>query len=100
MTPTTPSPIPLAEPMYIGSGSAALVELEMTAWQQGYQAAQEPFMRDFEEIQRAACAACEEALNQYIPLDEARFSDIFTLAWSAGYSLHVRELDQTRGPVA
>jgi hypothetical protein len=86
--------------MYIGSGSAALVELEIAAWQQGYAAMANPPLRDMDEIHHAACAACDEALSDYIPLDQDRFCDIFTLAWSAGYCMHVREVDRARAPVS
>lgn len=89
-----------SEPVYIGSGSEALVELEMAAWEQGYQAVDELRLETMEEIQCAARAACDEALERYIPLDEARFCDIYTLAWSAGYCHHARKLKQTRPPTA
>jgi|SwirhisoilCB3_FD_contig_31_16731146_length_332_multi_2_in_0_out_0_1 hypothetical protein len=93
----TTSPL---EPVYIGSGSEALVELEMAAWEQGYHAVKEPCLETMEEIQRAARVACDDALDRYIPLDEARFCDIYILAWSAGYCLHARKLKQTPPPAS
>jgi hypothetical protein len=33
----------------------------------------------------AASAACDEALQTFVPLDERAFREVFTLAWAAGY---------------
>ncbi|HEX6123033.1 MAG TPA: hypothetical protein VFY89_07730 [Ktedonobacterales bacterium] len=97
---TTAQPGPPIEPLYIGSGIESLVELEITAWEEGYQAANEPCLRCMDEIYRAAAAACEQALTRYIPLDEERFTDIFTIAWSAGYCTHGRELQRASAPLS
>lgn len=66
-----------------------LVEVELEALRQGRECAQADgtrALRDAQAIAEAATAACERALvEQYVALDEARFRDVFTLAWRAGY---------------
>lgn len=93
----------LVELVYIGSGSEALVELELVAWELGYQVAShtaEP-LTEITEVLRAAELACDEALRRYVPLDEARFCDIFILAWSAGYwSFHRAGARRRRVPTS
>jgi hypothetical protein len=83
----------IADPIYIGTSTEALIEVQLDAWDRGFQmAAQAMELLDtFTEIASAAENACDEALSRYIPLDEERFCDIFTLAWCAGYCSFKRE---------
>jgi hypothetical protein len=83
----------VAEPIYIGTSTEALIEVQLDAWERGYQMAVQAMelLDTFTEIASAAENACHEALRRYIPLDEERFCDIFTLAWCAGYCSFKRE---------
>lgn len=66
-----------------------LVDVALEGRRQGREqakAAGASALRDMCAIIEAASAACDRALvEQYLPLDEARFRDVFTLAWCAGY---------------
>lgn len=71
-----------------------LIELQIVAWGLGGDGAKadgDGVLRDLMAIEQRAERACEEALRIYVPLDLARFRDIFTLAWVGGYCA-------TRGP--
>lgn len=83
---------PLVDLIFIGSGPEALIELQVDTWELGRQAAAQSSkpLQAIAEVLRAAERACDEALGRYVPLDEARFRDIFTLAWSAGYCSFAR----------
>jgi hypothetical protein len=74
-----------------------LVDLELEALQLGGERARADgtgALRDMAAIAEAATRACDRALvEQYTPLDEAKFREVFTLAWCAGY--HV-ETSRTR----
>jgi hypothetical protein len=65
-----------------------LIALEMEAWALGSACAIADgarALRDLAAIEQAAEVACDEALRIYVPLDLARFHDVFTLAWIGGY---------------
>jgi hypothetical protein len=66
-----------------------LVEVELEALRLGGEQAHADgtgALRDMAAIAEAATRACDRALvEQYTPLDEATFREVFTLAWCAGY---------------
>ncbi len=66
-----------------------LVEVEIEALRQGAEQAHrdgQQHLTTMGAISNAAAAACNRALEvQYLPLDERKFREVFTLAWSAGY---------------
>jgi hypothetical protein len=66
-----------------------LVELELEALRQGGERARADgadALHDIAAIGEAAAGACDRALaQQYMPLDERRFREVFTLSWCAGY---------------
>lgn len=66
-----------------------LVEVELEALRQGAEQARQDGSRHLigmQAIRKAAVVACDRSLEvQYLPLDEQRFREVFTLAWCAGY---------------
>ena len=65
-----------------------LIELQIEAWTLGGACAKsdgQRALRDLLAIEQRAEVACEESLVLYVPLDLARFHDVFTLAWVGGY---------------
>ncbi len=89
---SSPQAAPAVDLIYIGSGFEALIEIQLDAWEKGRQAAIQAAqpLEAIAEIARAAEKACDEALLCYVPLDEARFCETYTLAWSTGYCAHTR----------
>lgn len=92
------SPLPARPPVFISCCPDELVEVELEALRQGRERARADgpaALREMQAVSEAAATACDRALaEQYIALDEARFRDVFTLAWCAGY----REVaEQRRG---
>jgi hypothetical protein len=91
LTPSTAvSPLAApAAPVFISCCPEELVEVELEALRQGRARARADGAQALcrpQAISEAAAAACERALaEQYVALDEARFRDVFTLAWCAGY---------------
>jgi hypothetical protein len=82
-------PVIIAEPRLISCSHEELVELELEALRQGSERASADgamILRDTQAVMQAAKEACERALaEQYIPLDQPKFREVFTLAWCAGY---------------
>lgn len=65
-----------------------LIELQIEAWALGSACARTDGLRalsDLMAVEQRAEIACEDALLIYVPLDLARFHDVFTLAWVGGY---------------
>lgn len=65
-----------------------LIELQIEAWALGGARARSDgprVLRDLPAIEQRAKIACDEILLLYVPLDLARFCDVFTLAWVGGY---------------
>lgn len=65
-----------------------LIELQIEAWALGSACAQADSsraLRDLMAVEQRAEIACEDALLIYVPMDLARFHDVFTLAWVGGY---------------
>ncbi len=82
-------------PTYVGTSRQELVDLELDAWEQGARQADadgSAALTEFADIDAAANAACEDTLRIYIPLDLARFRDVYTRGWAAGYYARVRRL--------
>lgn len=80
---------------YLSCSREELVELGVEAWRSGMERARADGVRALREIERvteAAEEACRRALETYIPLDAARFCEAYTLAWSAGYYAHARNV--------
>lgn len=79
--------------IYLGCTRDDLVEVEIVAWTSGCEAAKSAgatTLPDLAILDRHAQAAVEEALSHYIPLDLARFRDVYALAWLAGYRAQCR----------
>lgn len=77
-----------ASVQYISCSQEEMVQIEIEAWTSGAEQARiegTRALRELTAIEQRAELACEEALEIYIPLDMARFHDVFTLAWIAGY---------------
>jgi hypothetical protein len=73
---------------YISCSQEEMVQIEIEAWSSGADHAHNDGVRALRElaaIEQRAELACEEALETYVPIDLARFHDVFTLAWIAGY---------------
>lgn len=73
---------------YWSSSHEELIELQIEAWALGSACARADgprVLRVLTAIEQRAEIACEEALLSYVPLDLARFHDVFTLAWVGGY---------------
>ena len=73
---------------YISCSQEEMVQIEIEAWGSGADCARghgTRALRELAAIEQRAELACEEALESCIPLDLARFHDVFTLAWIAGY---------------
>jgi hypothetical protein len=87
-------------PIFIGCRLEELVELELDGLEQGRERARADgvrALRDMQAISRAAATACDRALaGRYVPLDEAKFCEVFTLAWCAGYHAEVEESPRRR----
>ncbi len=65
-----------------------LIELQIEAWALGGACAEADgprALRELMAVEQRAEIACEEALQIYVPMDLARFHDVFTLAWVGGY---------------
>lgn len=65
-----------------------LITLQIEAWELGGAGARADgprVLRELTAIEQRAERACEAALLIYVPLDLARFRDVFTLAWVGGY---------------
>ena len=82
--------VPIATPLKpISCCDEELVEVELEALRQGAEQARRdgPYhLIGMQAIREAAVAACDRSLAvQYLPLDEQRFREVFTLAWCAGY---------------
>ena len=82
-------PVVIAQPRLISCSHEELVELELEALRQGSERARADgarVLRDTQAVMQAAREACELALaEQYIPLDQPKFCEVFMLAWCAGY---------------
>ena len=73
---------------HIACSREDLVQVVIEAFRCGSAQAREDgshVVRDGDMIFRAASAACDKALRTYVPLDERKFCEVFTLAWAAGY---------------
>lgn len=80
--------------IYIACGVEDLISVEMDAWKRGYDRAEADglaALQDMAAVERAAQAACDVALEVYVPLDQARFCDVFVRAWCGGYFTQLRE---------
>ena len=87
--------------IYIACGIEDLISVEMVAWKRGYDRAcadGPAVLDDTAAVERAAQAACEEALEIYVPLDQARFCDVFVRAWCGGYFTRLRESQPRAAP--
>lgn len=88
-----------ATPRFISCCPEELVEVELEGLRQGRARARADdtqVLRDMGAISEAANTACDQALvAQYQPLDEAKFREVFTLAWCAGY--HAAVVESARG---
>lgn len=76
------------DPKYWSCSHEELIELQIEAWALGAGCAKAEgsrVLRDLVAIEQRAEAACDEALLIYVPLELARFHDVFTLAWVGGY---------------
>lgn len=71
-----------------------LVEVELVALRQGANQARNDgttHLTTMAAMGKAAAVACDRALEvQYLPLDEAKFREVFIRAWSAGYLSETR----------
>ncbi len=78
---------------FISCCQEELVEVELDALRQGGDRARADgtdALHNMSDIAKLASRACEQALaEQYMPLDEAKFRDVFTLGWCAGYHAEV-----------
>lgn len=87
-------------PIYIGCSLEDLVAIELEGMDQGRAHARADGTRrlhGMRAISEAAHHACDRVLaEKYVPLDEARFREVFTLAWYAGYQaeLEVRTFNK------
>ena len=80
--------------VYVGCSHEELIAIEMDAWKRGYKRADTDgpaAMRDLAVVAAASEAACDDALQVYVPMELGRFRDVFTLAWCAGYWTRVQE---------
>jgi hypothetical protein len=94
---------PAIAPRLISCCPEELVDAELDALRQGGERARADGAgaeKDMTRIAEAATDACDRALaEQYIPLDEKRFREVFTLAWCAGYHAEVqRSRPRTTSP--
>jgi hypothetical protein len=89
--------VQVGAPRLISCCPEELVEVELEALRQGGERARADgagALHDMAAIGQAAADACGRALaDQYIPLDEHKFREVFTLAWCAGYHA---EVERTR----
>lgn len=89
----TVAPVNDSAPKFVSCCPEELVEVELEGLRQGRERARADgahAMHDMHDISAAAHVACDQAeATQYMPLDEARFRDVFTLAWCAGYHAEV-----------
>jgi hypothetical protein len=88
-----------ASQRFISCCQEELIELELEAFEQGGDQAVadgELAHHDVSRTLEGAVRACNRALaEQYFALDEAKFREVFTLAWCAGYRVHTRTARQT-----
>lgn len=88
MATITPQPKP------ISCCDEELVDVEIEALRQGAEQAHrdgENYLTTMGAVSKAAAAACNRALEvQYLPLDERKFREVFTLTWCAGYRSETR----------
>lgn len=80
------SSVPAAK--YCSCSHEELIELQIEAWALGSGCAKADgprALRDLVAIEQRAEVACDEALLIYVPIEFARFHDVFTLAWVGGY---------------
>ena len=78
----------VSAPRYWSCSHEELIALQIEAWALGAGCAKADgsrALRDLVVIEQRAEAACDEALLIYVPLELARFRDVFTLAWVGGY---------------
>ncbi len=103
MAQTVTTEIPLeTQQIYTSCSSEELITVEMDAWKRGYSQAiadGPAAMRVLADVLRASEAACDEALLIYVPMDLARFRDVFMRAWSCGYHMRVKESEGAAAPV-
>jgi hypothetical protein len=82
------------EHRFITCSQEELIELELEALSQGSEQAIIDGIAALHEVihvLEAATRACDLALaERYFALDEAKFRDVFTLAWCAGYRARSR----------
>jgi hypothetical protein len=87
--PSSSAPASEAQPpVYIGAAEHELIELELAAWDAGYRQAVAQgaeARRDLAAIQELARAACEDALQVYVPLDLSAFCRTYSRGWAMGY---------------
>jgi hypothetical protein len=80
--------------IYLSCSPEDLIAVEMDAWTRGFSEADlvetSPGPASMPLIEQAAERVCDQALELYIPLDLARFRDVFTRAWCAGYCTSLR----------
>ncbi|MFI5271883.1 MAG: hypothetical protein ACHQ4H_02465 [Ktedonobacterales bacterium] len=86
----TPSPqlADAATIRYLGYSHEELIEVQIEAWALGGACAQRDgprASRELAAVEQRAELACEETLENCVPMDLTRFHDVFTLAWVAGY---------------
>lgn len=103
MAQTVTTDIPLeTQQIYTTCSTEELITVEMDAWKRGYSRAVADgpaAMRVLADVLRASETACDEALLIYVPMDLARFRDIFMRAWSCGYHMRMQELESAAAPV-
>ncbi|HEX8036434.1 MAG TPA: hypothetical protein VF510_21435 [Ktedonobacterales bacterium] len=82
------------QPKPISCCDEELVEVELEALRQGANQARKDgttHLTTMATVRYAAAVACDRALEvQYLPLDEAKFHEVFIRAWSAGYLSETR----------
>jgi hypothetical protein len=89
------------EPVYLSCTAEDLIVVEMEAWRRGYQAATTDAaaaLQSLEAVAEAGEGACNQALSLYVPLDIARFADVFVRAWCGGYCTRAREFKPLAAP--
>lgn len=82
------------QPKAISCCDEELVEVELEALRQGAEQARrdgQHYLTTMAAVSKAAAIACNRSLEiLYLPLDEQKYREVFTLAWCAGYRSETR----------
>ncbi len=85
----TPSEVKTgAQPIYLSCLAEDLLLVEIEAWERGFNQADtdsNAALTDIQAIEQLAEHICDHCLEIYVPLDLARFREVFTSAWCSGY---------------